>query len=230
MIKSILKNVKHKEETGPKKLDPNSEWNRMREERAKPWFDADGDKTLRLDYKLNQKSVIFDLGGYEGQWASDIFAKYLSTIYVFEPFHKYFIFIKNRFKHNKNIHPFEYGLSKKKGKVKLFTNGDSTSEFLETDKGEYVTMRLESFVDFCNRHKIKKIDLVKINIEGGEYDLLEGILERDFQKNIKNFQIQFHDYTEDSEQRMVRIQKELSKTHHLTYQFKFVWENWELNK
>jgi hypothetical protein len=29
---------------------------------------------------------------------------------------------------------------------------------------------------------------------------------------------------------MRTIQRELSKTHHLTYQFRYVWENWERNQ
>ena len=52
--------------------------------RVKPWFECNGDKTLRLDYKLNQESFVIDLGGYEGEWSADIFCKYGSNIYVFE--------------------------------------------------------------------------------------------------------------------------------------------------
>lgn len=198
-------------------------------ERAKPWFEANGDKTLRLNYpKLTVKSVIFDLGGFEGQWASDIYAKYLSTVYVFEPFEEYYLMIKDRFKKNPNIKPYPYALSAKRDKVKLYMNGDKTSQFLESDTGDYVEMRIESFVQFCEQNSIRKIDLMKLNIEGGEYDLLEAILDAGWQSRITNFQIQFHDYTPDAEARMRKIQNRLKKTHKATYQFDFVWENWEL--
>ena len=53
--------------------------------RVIPWFELNGDKTLRLDYSLNDESLVFDLGGYEGEWSADIFCKYGSNIYVFEP-------------------------------------------------------------------------------------------------------------------------------------------------
>ena len=39
-----------------------------------------------------------------------------------------------------------------------------------------------------------KIDLLKINIEGGEYEVLENLIENDLIKNIDNIQIQFHDF------------------------------------
>lgn len=63
--------------------------------RVQPWVKAKGDLTLRLDYEfLNPKSVVFDLGGYEGQWASDIFGKYGSKVFVFEPMLEYAKFIE----------------------------------------------------------------------------------------------------------------------------------------
>ena len=210
----------------PKKMDAKE---LLGIERARPWFEADGDKTLRLDYpRLTPKSIVFDLGGFEGQWASDIYAKYLSKVYIFEPFEEYFQAIKARFKKNPYIKPFPYALSAERGKVKLFTNGDKTSQFLEGDSGEFVMMCIESFTDFCKSHDIKKIDLMKINIEGGEYDLLDGIIAAGWLKNIVTLQIQFHDYTPDAEQRMRKIQTALRKTHKPTYQFKFIWENWTL--
>lgn len=210
----------------PKKPEPKVQ---LGIDRAKPWFEANGDKLLRLNYpKLNVKSIIFDLGGFEGQWASDIYAKYPCRVYVFEPFEEYYNEIQERFKKNKDIKAYPFGLSAEKSKVKLYSNGDKTSQFLETESGEHVMMRIESFVDFCTQQGIKKIDLIKINIEGGEYDLLEGILDAGWQKNIVNLQIQFHDYTPDAEARMKKIQNRLKKTHKTTYQFNFVWENWEL--
>lgn len=226
----MVKKISQRVEPQKKKLDPTSEWNKIREERAKPWFKVDGDKTLRLNYKLSKDSIVFDLGGYEGQWASDIFGKYQSKIYVFEPFPKYYKSIVERFKRNKSIHVYDFGLSNEDKKQKLFLGDDSTSAFLATNSGKYVYMQLRSFVDFCKKHRISKIDLLKINIEGGEFDLMEGIIDAGFQKNIQNIQIQFHDYEPDAEKRMNSIQAQLSQTHRLTYQYKFVWENWQLKK
>ena len=36
------------------------------------------------------------------------------------------------------------------------------------------------------------VDLIKINIEGGEYELLEAILDNNLAKAFDNLQIQFH--------------------------------------
>jgi len=46
---------------------------------------------------------------------------------------------------------------------------------------------------------------------------------------FKNLQIQFHDFIIDNaNERMENIQTQLAKTHKITYQYKFVWENWEI--
>ena len=46
------------------------------ERRLLPWLAVEGDATLRVDYDLDQDSLVFDLGGFTGQWASDIFGRY----------------------------------------------------------------------------------------------------------------------------------------------------------
>lgn len=74
---------------------------------------------------------------------------------------------------------------------------------------------------------IKNINLLKINIEGGEYDLLEHIIQHNLQEKIENIQVQFHKNIDDSECRRKNIQQLLKKTHVLTYNYDFIWENWQ---
>jgi hypothetical protein len=72
------------------------------------------------------------------------------------------------------------------------------------------------------------IDLMKINIEGGEYDLLERLIETNMISRIKNIQVQFHDVAPDSLSRMLAIQTSLLKTHSNIFNYKFVWDSYEL--
>jgi hypothetical protein len=73
---------------------------------------------------------------------------------------------------------------------------------------------------------VEKIDLIKINIEGGEYELLSRLIETGLIDKINNIQVQFHEVTSTSLSEMHIIQQSLSKTHKPTYQYEFVWENW----
>ena len=194
--------------------------------RFKTWFSNNGDKTHRLNYDLNEDSIVFDLGGYEGEWAGNIFCMYGASIYIFEPHEPYFKNIKNKFLHNKKIQIFQIGLSKTIQTRKLAIADNSSSIFMDSENS--VDIKLVSANIFFNEYQIRIIDLMKINIEGGEYDLLEHLIETGDVEKIKNIQVQFHDFVPDAENRMKSIQADLCRTHELTYQYEFVWENWKL--
>ena len=194
--------------------------------RCRPWFDIDGDGTLRLEYPLNENSVVFDLGGYKGSWASDIFSKYCCNIYVFEPVRAFYEAIEKRFQHNKKIRTFSFGLSEENKNVMLKVDKDCSSIFRGSNEGELIA--LHSFKEFLGIHQIRNIDLIKINIEGAEYELLDSIIEEGLQARISNIQVQFHDFVPYAEKRMKGIQKMLEETHEMTWQCPFVWENWKI--
>jgi hypothetical protein len=104
---------------------------------------------------------------------------------------------------------------------------NSSSVYIKSDDSE--TIQLKSIVNFIKTNAIEKVDLIKINIEGGEYDVLESLIETNNIQLFENIQVQFHDFImPNAKERMNAIQEKLSKTHELTYQFEFVWENWKL--
>jgi FkbM family methyltransferase len=186
------------------------------------------DEAKRYQYDLNENSVVFDLGGYEGAWTSNIFAMYCPTVYVFEPVKSFYGDIKKRFEKNKKIFVYQYGLSNTTKKIKINLNNNASSEFANGEKVEEVS--LIKAVDFFKQNNIIKIDLMKINIEGGEYDLLDSLIETGFIKNIKNIQVQFHRFVPEAEVKMEKIQEKLALTHQTTYAVPWYWENWELRK
>lgn len=194
--------------------------------RVQPWFAIKGDETLRLDYDLNSDSLVFDVGGYKGEFATQILCKYDSNIYVFEPIKDFFGIIKNKFLKNKKVKPFNFGLSGENSSLQISLSDNSSSIYLNGERTEKI--ELKSIVEFLKAHNIKEVDLIKINIEGGEYELLESLIANDFINTFKNIQVQFHDFLiGGAKERMNKIQKNLAKTHKLTYQYEFVWENWE---
>lgn len=199
----------------------------IQRERVLPWFAVKGDETLRLDYDLNEKSVVFDVGGYKGEFAGDIFCKYNATIYVFEPIQSFFQIIKNKFINNQKVKIYNFGLAGKDEQMQISMSDNSSSVFLKTEDSE--TIQLKSIVNFIQENNIQAVDLIKLNIEGGEYELLEALIDNNLIGIFKNIQVQFHDFLlADGKERMNRIQENLSRTHQITYQYEFVWENWQL--
>src|SRR3989344_1586679 len=191
------------------------------------WREINGDQTLSLNYYLDKNSVVLDVGGYEGQWSSDIYSKYCCSIYIFEPVKAYHEAIAKRFEQNPDIRVYPFGLLDKTATLKISIDNNSSSFFTLGHPKQEADVKKAS--DFFKENSINTVDLMKINIEGSEYPLLEHLIAADLIKNIKNLQIQFHSFVPAAEERMKNIQKKLSLSHHIAYQYPFVWENWERN-
>ncbi len=198
-----------------------------RELMATKWFTDGGDDRFLFDYNLDRNSLVFDLGGYQGQWASDLFSRYQCPILVFEPVKSFAEKIEKRFRKNELIDVFNHGLGGSSRKETIHICADSSSVFKGSGDTENIT--IVDVKDFLEERGITKIDLVKINIEGGEYELLERLVETDTTKIIENILVQFHDFFEDSDSRIETIQNNLKVTHTPSYQYKYIWENWTRN-
>lgn len=194
------------------------------ERRVQEWLRAGNDRTLRLQYDLNENSLVFDLGGYVGQWTSDIFSMYQCQIHIFEPVPVFAHQIHERFKHNSHIYVHEYGLGPVTDTLGLHLSMDGTGAYGQSS--ELVSVQLVGIGDFMRAQHIQQIDLMKVNIEGSEYDLLEHMLATGIVTSVTDLQVQFHDFVPNAQRRMYAIQQQLSQTHSLTYQSEFVWENW----
>lgn len=189
------------------------------------WRGDSGDATHRLNYSLTKDSVVFDVGGYLGVWANDICCKYGCKIYIYEPVPMYADVLQNKFSHNENIKVFGYGLAHTDASTVMSITGEGSS--LIQDAAEHVEVEVRDVVAEI-REKDLYIDLLKINIEGAEYLLLERLLtDRDLMNRIDNIQIQFHIWTKNYELRRENIRTLLSMTHELTYDYPFIWENWK---
>jgi FkbM family methyltransferase len=199
----------------------------------KKWYTDNVEKKLRYEYDLSENSVVFDVGGYEGDFASEISARYKANIYVFEPVSIYITQLNERFKKNNSIHIIPAGLGAKSEEISISIMDEASSHTRDTYMNKQGTVEIAKIVDiseFIQQNKIEKVDLLKINIEGAEYELLERIIELKSLSNFKNLQIQFHDFYPNFQERYNSIRQELEKTHKLTYEYSFVWENWELKK
>ncbi len=190
----------------------------------KAWAEDGGNKILRFDYDLKPSSLVMDLGGYEGQWASDIHSRFQCGVLVFEPIQRFSDEIKNRFIKNKKISVYQYGLGPLDARMNICVDGNASSLFKTGGNVEKIS--IVSFRRFIEENSIKNIDLLKINIEGGEYDLLDYLIDQGLIAQIDNIQVQFHRFVPDAEIRRKTIQLRLVKSHHLTYEYPFIWENW----
>ena len=136
------------------------------------WYKDKGDDNLRHNYNLNEKSIILDIGGYLGDFSDKISKKYDSKIYLFEPNLDFYAKCLNRFKNNKKIVCFDFGLGNIDGEFSLSDNNEASSTVRILEKVKTKKIKIKKITDIIEKLDLDKIDLMKINIVGGEYDLL----------------------------------------------------------
>jgi len=191
------------------------------------WFEDNGDYTHRLNYDLTKNSIVFDIGGYEGWFTEQINNKFGSIIYCFEPLKDYSLLIKNKFDKFDNIFVFSLAISNENKKEIIYLNKDGSS--IHTKRGLPIEIECITLDNVMKDNNINHIDLLKINIEGEEYPLLNHMIKNNLIEKCDNIQVQFHNFIDNYQILYNNIKEELEKTHHLTYNYPFIWENWKKN-
>ena len=176
---------------------------------------------LRYEYpELDQKSIVLDCGGFEGNFAKIIYAKYGCKVFVFEP-----IFYRDIPPHaDIRVFPIAVGGSARMEWFRIQNNSTGMFAGQGQPEQEVAVFPMSDIIRLFHA----KIGLLKLNIEGMEFEALEDLVESGFQGVVRNIQVQFHNVTPLAERRRQVIQERLSITHELTYCADWCWENWKL--
>lgn len=192
------------------------------------WFHDKGDETLILRHALNERSVVFEVGGYQGNWSSRIINLYNPDIYVFEPVESFYSVLANRFNECPKVKAYQFGLSDRDETAEFSISADGSGRFGAA--GTKQAIQLQDICRFVSEHNIPRIDLIQINIEGAEYQLLQRMLDAQLTRQCGVIQVQFHRNVPDAELRREQIRRRLAETHSLLYDYPFVWEAWKLRE
>ncbi|MFU8826866.1 MAG: FkbM family methyltransferase [Brevefilum sp.] len=132
------------------------------------------------------------------------------TVYAFEPYPESFALLERNLALNgvENVHPFQKAVWSKEGELYLdLSTGEplqisSQEGFAESTSMERLTVEAVSLQTLCSEEHLKSIDLLKMDCEGGEYEILfntpEDVLER-----ITRIIMEYHDLDEQkSHQRL----------------------------
>lgn len=197
-----------------------------RVERERPWYAADGDRTLRLDYDLGPDAVVVDLGGYHGDWAAEIHARFGCRVEVFEPVEEFARRIADRFAANPRISVHPFGLAGRDETMEMTLEEGGSSAVILHEGVPRTRVELRDGARLAELIGAADVDLAKINIEGGEFDLLDRWIETGLLARIRHIQIQFHPEAPGAPDRRDRIRAALAATHDQQWNFDWVWESW----
>lgn len=177
--------------------------------------------------ELTRESNVVDVGAYVGQWAKDIWKKYRCNVLALEPVREFYQKACENLKDTPVIIE-NAGLGGWMRTEQFGVQNDSSGILAGSEKKETVTILP---VSSHLRSMVKgSVDLIKINVEGMEYEMLDAILMIGDATYFRNLQIQFHHNLPDFQERYDRIAAALSLTHELTWRTPFVWENWHLKQ
>lgn len=187
------------------------------------WFYKDGDNNYLCNYPLNENSVVFDIGGYKGIFSEKILKKYQCKLFIFEPVKEYYNYLIKKFKNYKSVKIYNFGLGGENRSDTINLCDDGSSIYKETGRKE--SINIVDISDFLNGEKIREVDLISINIEGGEYELLERVIESNKLATFKFIQVQFHTMVKNFEKKRENIVSMILITHKIAFSFPFLWES-----
>jgi FkbM family methyltransferase len=137
----------------------------------------------------SKKPIIFDIGGNVGEYSERILnLNSDSQIIIFEPSKKNYIILNKKFKKYKNIKIENLGVSNKNGFAKLYHNIPGSPlaslykrSFLGSKKvrmNGFEKIRITKIKNYMDKNNIKKIDLIKLDVEGYELECLKSLENR----------------------------------------------------
>jgi FkbM family methyltransferase len=140
---------------------------------------------LRYLHSYFKPEMVFvDVGANQGEF-SLFAAKRLPTgkVYAFEPVGDFFSMLKENISLNKfaNIEPWKLGLSDKAGSFPIYFDSDHKNQnegiaslFALPDQQVKETIETITLDSFCSNNQITKVDVIKIDVEGAEFQVLKG--------------------------------------------------------
>lgn len=172
--------------------------------------------------------VFIEIGGYLGDGVQTMLeSDPEAEVYVFEPCREYIKALEARFKGNRRVRIYPYGISGVSLKTVLNKRIDASSVY--PVDGEYTPEACALLSIFCITWIFDEIDLLQINCEGSEYDILAQILcDPGELIKIKKLHVQFHATpTVDFKTKYLEIVDGLKRQGYKQTVESANWETWE---
>ena len=140
-------------------------------------------------YYLGQEAkvgMVFDIGANIGQSALELSKSFQeATIHSFEPFHENFKKLEQNTRGVSSIHPHRLALTDRNGSMEVLVDNVENSEWNSITSERQKTLAqssssLQEKVElmtgdsFCNSNLIDRIDILKVDTEGHDFEVVKG--------------------------------------------------------
>jgi len=140
---------------------------------------------------LPQNATVLELGTYKGRWGLQMFINYPTINYIgFEP-QEWAYNTAYKVLEPYNARLYNYGLGYDGGILPLINHGTDGCKFGTYDDLDIVTAEKRPLIPTFMKLGIDHIDLMMVNIEGGEYEVIPTMLNAGIKPD--RIVVQFHE-------------------------------------
>jgi FkbM family methyltransferase len=181
---------------------------------------------ILYDVPIDSSATVFDVGAYVGGWSQKVWDRYQPTIYAFEPAPGPHASVVEMFEGNDRVHAFDYGLGAEDATASLALAAAGSSIYDAEGTMGRVDVQIRDVVGVLEELGVEHLDVLKVNIEGGEYDLLDRLAETGWLPRIDHVLVQFHEWHPHAYRRRRRNRRALAASHEEVWCASWVWEYW----
>lgn len=172
----------------------------------------------RNQYKKERELIVFDVGGWKGQWGYYVLKKCPTAhVFAFEPTPASFLELeKNWGEFDKETYTLSrYALARQNGTNTFATYIDSSVNSLYQHKIVHkcttIEVNTKTLDSFCTEHNIETIDFLKLDVEGAELDIFLGAQRMLSEKRIPMIQFEYSVFTKDAKSSLKQLYGMLTK-------------------
>ena len=170
-------------------------------------------KVIGDDFK---PKVVLDIGGYIGDLTLYCASVYSAKVHCYEPTPQNYRMVQKNLELNPhlNITAFNKGVSANNESISLNIQ-DLTGEIHASSHKTYdkevttIDIPCVSLVEAINTMNEPRIDLLKIDCEGQEFEILKDINSEYLAKNVDYLVFEYHKFVDDYQSKLERILKNL---------------------
>ena len=142
---------------------------------------------------LSEQSAVMDLGANMGRFSAQVISRFACHVFAVEPEQANFDAIQEHAK----LRKLQAAVGGKCGRCGIRISSDSTGHRLRSQSGPETAMEqvvaVHDFPSLAALADIQQIDLMKLDIEGSEWDWLDSIGDEQL-KSIGQLTIEFHGF------------------------------------
>lgn len=149
-----------------------------------------------IGFDIGKNDIVVDVGAHVGTFAIYAALKAKSgRVYAYEPVVDNFKLLTRNISLNKlkNIIPHNFAVSNRQGKKKIHLDDSSATASAFAGKNQkFCLVKTVRLRDIFDNNNLRKIDFLKIDCEGSEYDILLNTPQK-YLKKINKISMEYHE-------------------------------------